>query len=109
PADGPVRPRRAGARPPGPDRPAARNFRAAGGSEGAGIRGRDRTAGLPTDRASRAFRTATNAARSDRRRLHGTGRTMASRELLMTRHDIHIGRRRTGPTRLRLPRTKRHT
>ncbi len=42
------------------------------------------------------------------RRLYRTGRTMASRELLMTRHRIHIGRWRTGPTRRRLPRMKRH-
>src|SRR5258708_23732662 len=43
--------------------------------------------------------SAANAALGDRGRLYRTGRTMASRELLMTRSHIPIGRRRTGPTR----------
>ena len=47
--------------------------------------------------ASRTLRTAANAAPHDRDgRLLRTGRTMASRELLMTRTESEPGRRRTG-------------
>ena len=78
--------RRADSRPAGAHRPAARHLRAAGGGEGTGFRGRDGAAGLSAGGASRAFRTAANAALGDRNgRLYRTGRTMASRELLMTR------------------------
>src|SRR5262249_19253216 len=68
---------------------------------GCGIRRRDGTADLSAGGASRAFRTAGNAALGNRGRLYRTGRTMASRELLMTRSTSAIGRRRTGPTRRR--------
>ena len=48
------------------------------------------TSGLPAGGASRTFRTAAYAATDDRDRIHRTGRTMASRELLMTpRNTIH--------------------
>jgi cell division protein FtsA len=94
--------RRPHPRPPGPDRPAARRRRPARGRQGRGLRGRGRPVGLPPDCAPRTLRTATNAASPDRDGgLHRKGRTMASRELLMTGtfHQLQpIGRGRTGTT-----------
>ena len=94
---GVVRPGRADSRPARADRAAARDRGAPGGSKGAGICGGGRNAGLPASGPSRAFRTAANAALANRRRLYRKGRTMASRELLMTRH--HIPSVGGGPTR----------
>ncbi len=74
--------------PAGAHRPAARHRRAAGGGQGTGIRRRDGPAGLSAGGASRAFRTAANAALDDRNgQLYRTGRTMASGELLMTHRN----------------------
>ena len=103
------RPRLAHPRPAGADRPTARRLRPSGRGEGTCICRRGGALGLSPDGASRAFRTAINAALGNRRRLYRTGRTMAARKLLTTRHEIPIGRWRTGPTRQRLPRMKRQT
>ena len=85
PAHRPARSRDADPRTAGPHRTAARHRRAAGGGEGTCFRGVDRLAGLSATRASRTKRTAANAALDDwNGRLFRTGRTMASRELLMT-------------------------
>ncbi len=87
---------------PGADRPAARHRRASGRRQRRGLRGCGRPPGLSPGGASRTLRTAANAALRDRdRRLHRKGRTMASRELLMTpMHQFHpIGRWRTGGPR----------
>ena len=86
----------------GAHRPAARHRRAAGRRQRSGLRGRGRPSGLSPGGASRTLRTAANAALHDRDgRLHRTGRTMASRELLMSpMHQFHpIGRWRTGGPR----------
>ena len=55
----------------------------AGSGQGPGFRRGGRAAGLSAGGASRTLRTAANAAIDDRNgRLHGTGRTMATRKLL---------------------------
>ena len=84
-----VRTGRADSRPPGADRPAARHFRAARGSEGTGFRRRDGTAGLPAGGASRAFRTAANAALGDRAAAisHGSDDGFARASDDSTRHS----------------------
>src|SRR6185437_228823 len=74
--------------PPGPHRPPARYFRAAGTRQRVGIRRRLGPAGLSAGGASRTFRTAANAAVDDRDGLHRSGRTMAAGELLMTHQDF---------------------
>jgi len=63
-------------------------------AKGAAFAGRGGPPGLSAGGASGAFRTAANAASHDgERRLHRTGRTMASGKLLMTCHEIQpIGR-----------------
>src|SRR5262245_38315469 len=85
PAHWPARARNADSAPAEPDRAAARHRRPAGRGEGPCFRGLDRASGLPATRTSRTKRTAVNTAIDDwNGRLFRTGRTMASRELLMT-------------------------
>ena len=80
-------------RPPGAGRPAARHFRAAGGRQRAGLRGRGGSPGLSAGSTPRTLRTATNAALHGRdRRLHRSGRTMASRKLLTMDRQTPTGR-----------------
>src|SRR5690606_6610657 len=94
PAQRTVGTRRPYSRPPGQDRTAPRDDWAYRRRERTSIRGGVRSAGLSTGGAAGTLRTAANAASHDRdRRLHHTGRTMATRKLLMTFSEPSIGRR----------------
>ena len=86
----------------GPGRPAARDFRSAGSSQGTGLRRRLRPSRLSPGGAARTLRTAPNAATIDSRdrRLHRSGRTMASRKLLTMDHRATRTGRRPGPATL---------
>ena len=92
-------------RPTGPGRPSARHFGPARSRQGAGLRRRGGASRLSAGSTPRTLRTAPHAAIHDRdRRLHRSGRTMASRELLTMDHSaIRTGRGPAGDTRRSIP------